>query len=39
MLPKYKEDMIKNENNFDDLRRLFKEADTDHSNYLNKSEI
>ena len=39
MLPKYKEDMILNEANLDDLRRLFKEADKDHSNYLNKFEI
>lgn len=39
MLPKYKEDMILNETNLDDLRRLFKEADADHSNYLNKFEI
>jgi hypothetical protein len=29
MLPKLKEELIMNENNYEELRRLFKEADTD----------
>ena len=39
MLPQLKLEMIQYEKNFDDLRRLFKECDTDHSNYLNKDEL
>lgn len=39
MLPKFKEEILSYESNLDDLRRLFKESDTDQSNYLSKSEL
>lgn len=31
--------MLMYENNLEDLRRMFNEADTDHSGYLNKTEL
>lgn len=39
MLPKLKLEIMQYERNFDDLRRLFKEFDTDQSNYLSKDEL
>jgi Ca2+-binding EF-hand superfamily protein len=36
LLPKFKEEMLMYENNIEDIRRLFKEFDTDYSGYLNK---
>ena len=39
MLPKLKQEMIGYERNLDDLRRLFKEFDADHSNYLSRDEL
>ena len=39
MLPRFKEEIIMFESNLEDLRRLFKESDLDHSNYLSKLEL
>lgn len=39
MLPKFKEEVLKYEQNMEDLRRLFQESDLDHSNYLTKDEL
>ena len=39
ILPKFKEEMLMMENNLEDLRRIFKEADLDHSGYLDKKEL
>ncbi len=39
MLPRFKEEIIMFESNLEDLRRLFKESDLDHSNYLSKQEL
>jgi len=39
MLPRFKEELLSYEQNLDDLRRLFKESDSDHSNYLSKMEL
>jgi len=39
MLPQLKLEIMQYERNFDDLRRLFKEFDTDQSNYLSKDEL
>ena len=39
MMGRMKEEMVEKEDNWDDLRRLFKEADLDHSNYLSKEEM
>lgn len=39
MLPQLKQEMLTYDKNFDDLRRLFKEYDSDQSNYLSKEEL
>lgn len=39
MLPQMKLEMMHLERNLDDLRRMFKEFDSDQSNYLSKNEL
>ena len=39
MLPQMKLEMLHYESNFEDIRRLFKEADKDGSNYLTTDEF
>lgn len=39
MLPQLKLEMMNYERNLDDLRRMFKEFDSDQSNYLSKDEL
>jgi Ca2+-binding EF-hand superfamily protein len=39
ILPQMKLEIITNERNFDDLRRLFKQFDTDQNNFLEKREF
>lgn len=39
MLPRFKQELLSYESNLDDLRRLFKEADLDQSNYLSREEM
>ena len=39
LLPQMKMEMLTFNTNFEELRRLFKEFDSDQSNYLNKEEL
>jgi Ca2+-binding EF-hand superfamily protein len=39
VLPQMKLEIITNERNLDDLRRLFKQFDTDQNNFLDKNEF
>lgn len=39
MLPKLREERLMVENNLEDLRKLFKEADVDNSGYLSSQEL
>ena len=39
LLPQMKMEMLTYNTNFEELRRLFKEFDSDQSNYLNKEEL
>ena len=39
ILPQMKLEIITNERNLDDLRRLFKQFDTDQNNFLDKNEF
>ena len=39
LLPQMKSEILSNEQNLDDLRRLFKQFDGDQSNYLSKAEF